>query len=262
MKKLFLVATVLLLGCITLLAQRIVDFRIEGGPSINIIQGQRTFNDNIVTAHSNIGYHAGAYVDVRLYKGFFLGSGLTFAQKGIAIKSSLRFTSEDLATILPEILDKLPDKVKNSEEEVNANMASKINMHYLQIPLNIGYKFDLGKKFWMALQTGPYFALVINKSNKTEVEVETEIQDNKEKLAVDLFKDSIHGYGPLNPKKFDIGWHLALMGAYSSFYITTGVGLDFLNILQGERGKKSGKEFQKVLYLNKANLYVALGISF
>lgn len=87
--------------------------------------------DNSFKSHAN--YRFGASVDIPFTSNWFVNTGLTFASKNSNFEHELlNFGIKD------------------------GNIT--IRNHYVQIPINVGYRFNLGEKMGLSLMAGPYFA--------------------------------------------------------------------------------------------------------
>ena len=91
----------------------------------------------------------------------------------------------------------------------NGNTTTKFPIHYLEIPINVGYKADLGNDLAFFAQAGPYLGFGI---------------------AADDFK---FGSGPGELKRFDIGFNVGAGIEYNKFQFGATYGYGFANIANG-----------------------------
>lgn len=198
MKRLFVTLGALLLVVLPAKAQ-IVNFRVEAGASFNV--GKMEIANIELNNKTRAGYHFGAYVDIPVYNNFYLGSGLTFAMKGA------------------------------TNTGVNEKNDLNLTLHYLQIPVNVGYKFQLSPSISLALQTGPYFAVALGATSSTK-------GFDGAKKSYNLFKDGVTNL--TKPNRFDMGWGLDARAMYSHYYVFLGADFGFLEVFKDNDGENKG----------------------
>lgn len=224
MKKLIVLLSAVILST-TMLSAQLVNFRIEAGPSFNF--GKVKSGDEAFSNKNKTGYHVGAYVDVPVVSGFYLGSGLTFTMKGAKYEDN--------------------------------NASSDITLHYLQIPINAGYKFEVSRTIGVALQTGPYFSVALGGTSTSKFKL------LNAKKSFDIFKDGVMGLGDaFKARRYDIGWNAAALAYFGNFYGTVGMDFGFLNVMNDGDGSKSFAGIKKddLLNLHNAQVYIGLGMRF
>lgn len=96
---------------------------------------------------SKVGARLGAYVNVRIAKGFFIQPGLLYSMKG-----GRESGTESLLGI-------------------TVDYEMKMNLNYLEVPLNIGYDYDLGKAGGIFVTAGPYLGYGLSGKYKYTVSV-------------------------------------------------------------------------------------------
>ncbi|RFS24941.1 PorT family protein [Chitinophaga silvatica] len=134
MKKLFLAAVVLLLAAVTTVnaQDRVLRFGIKGGANLGKLDGTG-FQDGF-----KLGYHLGAFAQLKLVKGF-------------GVQGELIFSSTKTETT--EGFDKIYEGVSTADNR------KKINLNYLSIPLLAN--IDLGTPR-LKLQVGPQFGALVS----------------------------------------------------------------------------------------------------
>lgn len=112
---------------------------------------------------NRIGFHAGILTQLPFPKNanFFFMSGVIFHNKG----RKFNFTSDTLAL---KKRDGLPDTLINTKY----NFGQKQYINYIDVPINLLYKFSLGKKAKVVISGGPFFSLFFNGSDNRTHEVE------------------------------------------------------------------------------------------
>ncbi len=226
MKKIIISILAILLATVSMSAQGFVDFRLEGGASFNF--GSIMLNKEKLNTKNMTGYHLGAFADFKVAGGFFVGSGLKFSMKG------------------------------NATEGTAGLGASKTIFHYIELPINVGYKLNLSRSVALALQTGPYFSFAMagTRQNGTSLA-------NLGK-SYSIFKEGLARIGDdFKAKRFDIGWGLATRLYYSHYYATFGMDFGFLNVLNNtSKDTTIGSIKDNLLSLNNKQCYIGLGICF
>lgn len=87
---------------------------------------------------------------------------------------------------------------------------------YLEIPVHIGYRFDLGNNVYIFGETGPYFAYGICGKAK--------IEQNGVEVESDYFGDEGGG------KRFDLGWGIRAGVEASGFQVHIGYEYGFTKV--------------------------------
>lgn len=226
MKKLIIAAVIALCGIFTSQAQ-FVNFRIEAGPGFNVA-GLKLSGNAIKNfkAQPKVGYHVGAFVDIPVTGNVYVGSGLHFVMKG----GKNQFDSNLLG-----------DKTAVND----------ITLHYLQIPINIGFNVGVSRSVGIALHTGPYFAVALGGTQKTGIlgHIET----------IKLYSKSLQDLGK-NPSRFDMGWGLTGMAYLGNIYGSIGADFGFLNVLKNKQDNDRPRE--DALSLKNMTIYLGLGYRF
>lgn len=226
MKKFIIAICTLLITSVGVSAQGFADFRVEAGAAFNF--GSLVTGNTKLNAKNMTGYHFGAFADFKVTRGFFVGSGLKFSMKG------------------------------NTSEGQLGLGALKTTFHYLEIPINVGYKFNFTPSIALALQTGPYFSFAMAGTAQGGPSL-----SNLGK-SYNIFKDGLANLGSdFKAKRFDVGWGIAARLYYSRYYLTAGLDLGFLNVLNNTKKDATlGDLKNQLLSLNNKQCYIGLGISF
>lgn len=233
MKKLLISLAAALICTATASAQQLT-LRVEAGPAFSF-SSLSTHGVNILSGGTKIGYHVGAMADVNLYKGLYASAGLFFEMKGA--KGKLK---DD---------DSLIGKIGS---KINKEAQNEITMHYLQIPVNVGYKLSLTPSLQVGVQTGPYFAVALGGTQNTGIKTADAV------TSINIFKEGILGLGKAN--RFDVGWGASAMLYFGNIYGTVGADFGFLNVAQTDA--KSIASQLKDLSLKNSTAYIGLGYCF
>lgn len=226
MKKFIIAICTLLITSVGVSAQGLADFRVEAGAAFNF--GSLVTGNTKLNAKNMTGYHFGAFADFKVAGGFFVGSGLKFSMKG------------------------------NATEGQSGIGALKTTFHYLEIPINVGYKFSFTPRISLALQTGPYFSFAMAGTAQGGPSL-----SNLGK-SYSIFKEGLANLGEdFKAKRFDVGWGVAARLYYGRYYLTGGLDFGFLNVLNSSKKNTTlGDLKDQLLSLNNKQCYVGLGISF
>ncbi|MDR1526400.1 MAG: PorT family protein [Dysgonamonadaceae bacterium] len=144
-------------------------------------------------------------------------------------------------------------EVKTSLADLYATVITKTNPSYLQLPITVLYKFNVGTDLYLYPQAGLYLGYGL--AGKVKFSYETNIPDvgsedvlGDDSLDLDFFgKDS-------ETNRFDAGLTLGLNLQYSNYVIGVGYDLGLLKInKESETGVKDMKN---------ANVKVTLGYFF
>lgn len=174
MKKL-LVSLAVALFCTATASAQMFNLRVEAGPVFSF-SSLVEHGTKVLSAGTKVGYHAGAFADISLTKGLYASTGLSFEMKGSRDHSYL-----DGKTL-----------------KVNKEALNEITMHYLQIPVNVGYRLSLTPSIRFAVQTGPYFAVALGGTQKTKSKITGAVK------SFNIFKEGVFGLDKAN--RFDVGW--------------------------------------------------------
>lgn len=128
MKTKLVILAILIITCDAALAQKI-HVGVKGGANINKLTG-KSFDDQF-----SFGYHAGAFITIKLNKKFAIQPEVLFNQVNID-------TSSNYSTVY------------------QFNKVDKIQLKYMSIPILLNYK---PVKFF-TIQAGPQFGILTNKS--------------------------------------------------------------------------------------------------
>ena len=154
MKKLLLtIAAILMLGTVATNAQtKITELMIRGGFATNQFIGDDYDADGF---GMNPGYNVGLELNNFFYKSVYWNTGLLFGSRGYKYEVELN---------------------KNNKT------TTRFRAHNFQIPLTIGYRFDLGDGLALDGRIGGFFSTDLAANYKNTVEVMGEENTKKEKI--------------------------------------------------------------------------------
>lgn len=176
--KAFLLGALLAGSALTASAQSAGDFR------FGVTAGMNVANITDSDADCRIGFNVGLRGEYNFTNNVFVDFGLSFTQKGC--------------------------KYGEDGEEI------KMNPGYLQIPVNVGYRFNVGDNVSIFGATGPYFAFGV--CGKTKVEA----------LGLEAKTDFFDGDEGANV--FDAGWGVKLGVEAKGFQIGLGYEYGFTKV--------------------------------
>ena len=186
MKKM-LIAALMFSGIISASAQSEGDFR------LGVTGGMNVAKVTDLEADCRIGFNLGARVEYGITNQVYAGTGLLLSLKGF-------------------------EEEYYDDEDVK--MEVKGNPLYLQIPIHVGYKYDLGNGVGLFGETGPYLAFGVGGKIKEEMKVEGLSVEGK----TDYFGDDAANV-------FDMGWGLRLGVEVSRFQIHLGYEYGFTKVV-------------------------------
>ena len=128
MKKLLLVLTLCIASTSILLANCPLKYGIIGG--VNINKENRT---GFSATDGLLGYHFGVQAEYFLKNNIYFSSSLLFIQKG--------------------------SKIDTTMPEDNTPLTIKKRNHYLEIPIHVGYKWNMSQNFALLGSVGPYIGV-------------------------------------------------------------------------------------------------------
>lgn len=163
MKTKFLVTMTLALG-IAAATNAQTTFGIRGGVNLFNLNGEAG-NGNDLDNKLKVGFNAGVNAEIPVGDGFYLQPGLLFSQKG----------------------------AKSNDGD------TKINLSYVEVPVNFLYKPDLGTGK-MLLGFGPYFGVAAGGSIKND--------NLDEDIDIEFTNDASIGQAAYSMKRFDAGGNL------------------------------------------------------
>jgi hypothetical protein len=205
MKKLFLlIITVFVLSTNSYAMDVLIGIK-AGGNLSNLHFSQ----DKIRTKqYVMLGFEGGITLDFGINDSFFVLSGIDYTIKGAKTNKS------------------------------SSNIYTTYSPMYLQLPVHIAYKLNLGGTTKLVFGAGPYFAYGIGGKTRDI------IKDGKNKTvnSKDFFSDH---------KKFDFGAGLSLGLEVNILSITVGYDWGFLNIAKSKDNKQ-----------NNRNTYLTVGLKF
>lgn len=203
MKKNTLCLTALLaVSALAVSAQSEGTFRFGVTGGMNVAKLTNTGTD------SRIGFNVGLRGEYSITSNLYLGGAFLFSQKGSK--------NEETATVQ------------------GASVKTKYtnNPGYLQIPIQVGYRFDLGNGVYVFGETGPYFAFGVCGKSKAEVEGNVAGISAHKEAKGDFFGDDA-------AKTFDGGWAVRAGVEASGFQVHLGYEYGFsklFNTVNGESG--------------------------
>lgn len=185
-------------------AQAQVQFGVKAG--LNLANGSAKFGGESQSSDMKMGLHIGAIVDLSLGESLALQPGLLFSMKG--------------------------------QQEDYEGVTVKTNINYLEVPINLMYKFDAGNMKIMAF-AGPYLGYALSAKMKAEDE---EMELN---IGTDENEDDI--------KPLDLGLNIGAGVQFGGLQITANYGLGMANLLPG--GDSDNYAKNRVIGISVAYLF-------
>ena len=154
--------------------------------------------------------------------------GLLFAQQGYRINESTTTTTSEsifIATI-------------TTVTEIDQSF--RMNINYLQIPINVQYKFEISNNARLVLQAGPYLGFALGGSQKGEsngrITVTTRVsfmgqtEETQTTSESTIDEDIRFGSETHEMRRFDIGAGFGAGVEFGNFQVGVGYNLGFTNL--------------------------------
>lgn len=223
MKKLIMMAALAVAVIGGASAQKRISFRADA--AVGFSAGDyKVENIGDFAGKTIVGYRFSGNVEVPLSAGLYVSPGLAFQSKG---------TKTDLAGIALAGI---------------GLKSLKMQTHYVEIPVHLGYRVNLLNLLSVAVQAGPYFSYAIsNEATGTNANGST----------VDIYQQ---GLSQLTVKgnKFDMGLGAAAMVEYSKIYLLVGADFGLVNSLKEVTAL--GQDLDATL--KNTSFHVGLGVRF
>lgn len=206
--KVLFMAALLALGVTTASAQSEGEFR------IGVTAGMNVSNISDQNTDCRIGFNVGVRGEYNFTNNFYGNIGLLFSQKGTRTDSEgslLGFSAKGTVTQNPG---------------------------YLEIPVQLGYRFNMGNGVSIFGETGPYFAFGVCGKNK--IDAETSLTSNS--YDYDFFGDNA-------AKTFDCGWGLRAGVEVSSFQISLGYEHGITKLYDGDNSCRNSNFMVGLAYM-------------
>lgn len=195
------------------------DMRFGVTTGVNISNQKKEFLGFEAPSDAKAGFKLGVVGEYYLSDMFFLAPELQFSMKGSSMESF------DMGSDYDNDYDYwgLEDESSSDSEK------AKETINYLQLPINVGIKYNINNDLNISAFTGPYFAVALGGKTK--------IGDEKEDFN---FGSSIED----NSKRFDFGWNIGAGIEFKSvfFKINYELGLSNLSPIS-DFGKVKNRNF-------------------
>lgn len=179
-------------GAMTASAQQAKELRfgVEGGMNVSKITNQNS--------DWRLGFTVGGRLEYNFTNSFYMNAGLLWSQKGSKFSTS------------------------QSVAGYTVTGTYKSNPGYIEIPVDFGYRFNVGNGVSIFGQTGPYFAFGVAGKNKAEVTNNLDSKLNKSSES-DFFGDN-------GANAFDAGWGVRIGVEASGFQVHMGYEYGFSDL--------------------------------
>ena len=244
MKKMFFMMVLAIVGVATVSAQ--LRFGVKAGLNTSTVSGLKEslgedFFEEGVSVPYKAGFHVGVSAQYLFTDALGIEAGLYYSQIGGKIKSHME------------------------EGGVTADMAITFNPSYLQLPIQLLYKIDLGSGLAIVPSAGLYLGYALGGKTGVDVKSSNAILEGILKEGIKESKiDQIELFKPVKEEgfgfnRFDYGLALGLNLEYQKFVIGLGYDLGLAKL----NGKDSimGDEDLKKDFKN-ANIRVSVGYFF
>lgn len=183
--------------------------------------------DEAIDSRVKPGYQFGAYVDYTLPSNLFFQSGLIFQSKGAIYEDDNQYWSTTYNNISNDFCFAENDNRLQYQKVT-------VNSIYLQLPINVGYKYRLKQNMSIVILGGPYLAYGVG-GKLTDEKVYADGVRIKEKD--DVFGDRAW-------KRFDSGFSVTLGVELKKISLNMGYDFGMINI------DRSFDVYNRSLFLN------------
>lgn len=254
--KRFLLSALTLLGVVSAQA---LDFEPEDGFSAQVTVGMNVsqirgmvydlnpLSTGWVDPHAKVGLNLGINGRFMLPEahGTYLMFGVEWSQKGGKSSGSV--------------------EVVNGEEELVYGSTHKFNMHYINIPVHVGFHYNFDRDWGVYGEFGPYFAVGVCGKNKVIVDSDGHAASSiEDALNYKVFKKSTL-YNALGGfQRFDCGLGFRVGGEYKGIYsLNMGFDWGLTDMLRDEyRDSYFDNEHRKCDKLKNFNMSLTFGYRF
>lgn len=173
-------------------AQEGLSFGVKAGANLSSMSGDM-FDD----FKSKVGFQVGVTVEYGFTENLFLGSGLEFTTKG----------------------------AKHKIEAGSVTTKTTFNPMYLQLPVHIGYKFEVADNIKLLVELGPYVGFGVGGKTKIKIDGTNVVDGNR---STDIFnKDN-------DITRFDFGVGGAIGAEFGAIAVKIGYDLGLMNMYTGD----------------------------
>lgn len=242
MKKLFSIAMAILFAGSAVALDNVP----KPGTSVQAIVGFNVSNLEGLPMNAKVGVNAGMKVEFMLPNayGTFINAGLDWTQKGARL-TAMGF----------------------GENGSIGDVTSKIHAHYLELPVHVGYRYNVNSKLGVYGEVGPYFAIGVTGKYKHKYE-----DDEIDNESVMVFGKKAYGffgldgdYGKMKTlQRFDCGFGFRVGAEYNNQYsLNIGYDWGFTDIYTNDFRKASKESIGYSLpKLKNHNLSITFGYRF
>ncbi len=194
-----MVVALLACGAMSAQAQKAGAFRfgVEGGMNVSKITN--------MGSDWRLGFSLGLRGEYNFTNNFYANAGLLWSQKGSKFE------------------------ISQSVAGYTATGTYKNNPGYIQIPIDFGYRFNVGDGVSIFAQTGPYFAFGVAGKHKYELTNDFDSRLNKSEES-DFFGDN-------GAQTFDGGWGVRIGVEASGFQVHMGYEYGFSTLFETADGQ-------------------------
>ncbi|KGL49986.1 membrane protein [Porphyromonas gulae] len=222
MKKLILIAAMILATVGALSAQGRIAFRADAAVGFSAGDYKVESVADFATK-SIVGYRFSGGIEAPIGYGLYVNPGIAFHSKGM----KTNFGEVGSAALGLSSL--------------------KAQMHYIEIPVHLGYRLSLLNLVSVAVQAGPYLSYAIKGDG-------TAIRKDGQETTFDIYKEGLNEM--MKAKRFDVGLGAAAMVGYSNFYLLIGADFGLINTVKDIKPKAENLEAT----LKNTSFHVGLGV--
>jgi len=165
----------------------------QGATFMGFLGMNATQIKNLPGYDGKLGGNMGARIDYVLPKahGTYITAGVDWTQKGAKYKYDYNLLGEDVS------------------------IKDKYNLHYLEIPIRVGFRYNFSREVGVYGEFGPYFAMGVRGKHKVKVDADGDFGEYEDKESYNAFKKST---SRTNFQRWDAGLGFRVGAEYNQHY--------------------------------------------
>lgn len=201
MKKILLTIVVVTLACVALQAQNYLGVQVGYAQSISRLNAPEAKNILNPTAYN--GFKVGLVYDATIIKGFGVSMGLNYTFGANATDWMKKY------------------------EALYPQKRSRGQYHQLEIPVDWQYKFEIAKRTWLMLYTGPTLQCGLSFTKKNYINNGEDVQQDADNPTDDIYSEEEMKDNTL--KRLNVTWGIGAGFQYERYFLRGGYDFGLIN---------------------------------
>ncbi|MGL5637075.1 MAG: porin family protein [Bacteroidales bacterium] len=151
---------------------------------------------------------------------------------GARIGLGMEYQFTDLISLQPSLFFSQKGAKYDSDYDgsfFDAKAGIKINQLYLELPVNVQFRFNVSDNTNILIATGPYFACGVGGKTKFDGSASIDGINMNGKDKIDTFGDN-----GMDFNRFDAGWNIGVGAEFGQFLVGLDTQLGFAKIYEGD----------------------------